>query len=190
MPRRIFIAINLPEDTKEKLIDFEKNWPQLPIRWVAAENIHLTLLFLGYLNENQLLDTLKTAEKIASLYFSFSLNFEKICYGPPDKKPPRMVWLKTKKNPELLALQKDLEKNLFYLPSFQYKQKENREYSPHITLGRIKQWEFRRLEPEERPEIDKEISLSFPVNSVEIMESRLKREGAEYTILTSIKLKS
>ncbi|PIX88575.1 MAG: hypothetical protein COZ30_00470, partial [Candidatus Nealsonbacteria bacterium CG_4_10_14_3_um_filter_36_16] len=55
----------------------------------------------------------------------------------------------------------------------------------HITLGRIKQWEFRQIEPEERPEVNEEINLTFEVNSIEVMESELKRGGSEYTILES-----
>jgi len=56
---------------------------------------------------------------------------------------------------------------------------------PHINLGRIKTWQFRQIEPEERPEINENINLSFEVNSIEIMESRLKRTGPDYTILES-----
>ena len=72
--------------------------------------------------------------------------------------------------------------------SYKYKEKEARPYSPHITLARIKTWEFRRLE--DRPEIDEPIDLTFEVNSFEIMESFLKRSGAEYEVLESISLKS
>jgi 2'-5' RNA ligase len=70
------------------------------------------------------------------------------------------------------------------------KKPESRIYTPHITLGRIRVWEFRQIEPEERPDIEKEISLSFQVNSIEVMESQLKRGGSEYTILKSCPLKS
>jgi len=62
--------------------------------------------------------------------------------------------------------------------------------TPHITLGRIKTWEFRRMEPEERPEINEDINLNFEVNSIEIMESQLKRNGPDYTILESCPLRS
>ena len=62
--------------------------------------------------------------------------------------------------------------------------------APHITLGRIKTWEFRRLELEERPQIAEDIDLTFEVASIEVMESDLKREGPEYVILESCLLKS
>lgn len=58
----------------------------------------------------------------------------------------------------------------------------------HITLARFNEWEFRRMDPEERPEINEEINIEIPVNSIEIMESKLKRGGAEYTTISNIKL--
>lgn len=186
--KRIFIAINLPVEIKNQLIALQKKWPTLPARWTKKENLHLTLLFLGYLDENQLSETIKKTEEIGVSHQPFLLVFRKVIYGPQDKKAARIVWLELEKNPELLALQKDLEENLFSLPSFKYKRAEKREYSPHITLARLKQWEFRRLEPEQRPEIGEELSLSFSVNSIEIMESKLKRSGAEYSILKSFPL--
>jgi len=62
--------------------------------------------------------------------------------------------------------------------------------SPHITLGRIKTWQFRQIEPEERSEINEDIDLDFEVNSIEIMESQLKKTGPDFTILESCPLKS
>ena len=59
----------------------------------------------------------------------------------------------------------------------------------HITLGRIKAWEFRKIEPEERPIVDEEINLTFEVNSIEVMDSQLKKGGPTYTILESFPLK-
>ena len=78
MPKRIFIAINLPEEIKNQLVVSQKKWPTLPIRWIKKENIHITLAFLGYLDEAQLLDTLKTVEKVISLHNSFSILLNKI----------------------------------------------------------------------------------------------------------------
>jgi len=52
-------------------------------------------------------------------------------------------------------------------------------------LGRLKQWEFQKQEIDEVPEIDETISVQFPVDSIEVMESELKREGPEYHVLES-----
>jgi len=174
---RVFIAINLPEDIKKKLADFQKKWPELPIRWTKSRNIHITLDFIGYIDNDELLDICKITKEVASRHSSFSVNLTKICYGPTDKKPPRMIWAVGEKSEEFASLKDDLDKTLSI--------SEKREFFPHITLGRIRRWEWQRIEPEERPEVSEEINLGFSINSIEVMESELKRGGAEYTILES-----
>ena len=189
MRHRIFIAINLPGDIKKRLSDYRFKWPELPCHWTKRENLHITLIFLGYLNDEELLDIIKTIQEVVSQNSSFSINLNKIIYGPP-KKPPRMVWIEGEKSQELADLQNDLENALASSKtSMNENSSEIRPYSPHITLGRIKTWEFRKIEPDERPEISEEISLIFPVESIEIMESQLKKTGPEYNILESCPLK-
>jgi len=186
MRHRIFIAINFPEDIKKELSSFQKKWPELPIRWTKPENLHITLAFLGYISDEELVEILRITKEVAQRHRPFSINLTKICYGPP-KKPPRMVWVEGEKSKDLANLQIDLEKSLTSSEDIKFSPEE-RSFTLHITLGRIKQWEFRQIEPEERPDVEENISLSFEVNSIEVMESQLKRGGAEYTILESIPL--
>lgn len=186
MQHRIFIAINLPERIKKQLSDYRVKWPELPCRWTKPENLHITLAFLGSTSDEELLEILETAKDVASKHEPFSINFNKIIYGPPRKNPPRMVWIEGEENKDLGRLQGDMDNSLQNFPT--QKENENRSFSPHITLGRLKEWEFRKIEPEERPQIEKDISMIFNVNSIEIMESELKREGPEYSILESIPL--
>ena len=173
--RRIFIAINLSEGVRKKLAEYQTKWPELPIRWTKPKNIHITLVFLGYLTDEELLEICRITKEVASRHSSFNINLTKVCYGPPKKMPPRMVWAIGEKSEEFSALKGDLDKSLAT--------SENREFSPHITLGRIRKWEWQRIELEERPGVDEEIDLRFSVNSIEVMESVLKRGGPEYTIL-------
>ena len=190
MGHRVFIAINLPEDIKKQLSFYQSKWPELPCRWTRKENLHITLVFLGYVKDEELPEILKNAKTAATRNKPFLINLNKICYGPTDKKPPRMVWAEGEKSQELGNLQIDLEKAV--LESFTSYRNEvsgsGRAYAPHINLGRLKIWEFKAIEPEERPEISEEISLSFEVSSVEIMESRLKPKGPDYFVLESLLL--
>lgn len=208
MRHRIFIAINLPEDIKKRLVFYQEKIEELfapyrnkvsgsgPVRWTKKENIHITLVFLGYVSDEELLEVCETAKKVASEGSSFSINLKKIIYGPPKKMPPRMIWAEGvcselaegKKIDGLSRLQKDLENSLLTSSTKEIKS-ESRPYTSHITLGRIRQWEFRAIEPEERPIVDEDISLSFSVNSIEVMESQLKKGGSKYTVLESIPLK-
>jgi len=186
MKHRIFVAINLPEDTKKKLIEYQDKWPDLPIRWTKKENLHITLFFLGYLSDEELLEVCNTTKEVAINHQLFTVNLKKIFYGPPKKMPPRMVWVEGEKSEELGKIQGELEEKL--TSSVRLKS-ENRSYAPHITLGRIKSWEWQKIEPEERPEVNEEIDLSFEVNSIEVMESKLRQGGPEYIILESCPLK-
>jgi 2'-5' RNA ligase len=188
MRHRIFIAINFPEDIKEKLAEYQKKWPELPVRWVKKENLHITLFFLGYLGDEEVIEVCKIIKEQAVKHRPFSISLNKICYGPPKKMPPRMIWGVGAKSPEFTSLRNDLEKSLLNSEGIRFLP-EKREFTPHITLGRISKWEFKAIEPEEKPEVSEEISLSFEVNSIELMESKLKKGGAEYSVLESAPLK-
>lgn len=177
---RVFVAINLPENIKKKLAEYQTKWPEIPVRWTKPNNIHITLVFLGYLSDEELEEICKITKEIVSKHTPFDINLTRICYGPTDKKPPRMIWATGEKSEEFTALKNDLDKLLSV--------SEGRQFVPHITLGRIRQWEWRRIEPEDSPEIEENINLNFLVESVEIMESVLKRGGAEYNIIESINL--
>lgn len=192
--RRIFIAINLPDKIKTELENLEKETNDLfpqelkgeIMRWLKKENIHLTLLFIGYVEDEKIPQVCQVVKKIAQTQRPFSLKFEKLCYGPPKKMPPRLIWTDIEKKPELLEIAKKLKKDMAEAGIL--KKVEKREFSPHITLARIKTWYWRKIEPEERPEIEKEIDFNFEVKSIEVMESKLKRTGAEYSVVESIAL--
>ncbi len=190
--KRIFIAINLPKEIKLELEKLEKEINDLfpselnrgMIRWLKKDNLHITLLFIGWVKEEEIIQTCQIAKKVAQNKKNFSLRFKKVCYGPPKKIPPRLIWIELEKKPELLELAEELKKETAKAGIL--RKIEKREFSPHITLARIKTWQWRKIEPEERPEIEREISLDFEVNSIEIMESKLKKSGAEYNIIESI----
>lgn len=196
MRHRVFIAINLPEEIKEKLISYQEKieeiFPPHPaeqgggfVRWTKKENLHITLIFLGYVGDSEILEVCEASKEVVSKHQPFSLTLNKICYGPPKAVPARMIWVEGEKSKELTALKNDLERSLIERVNFS---SETRAFSPHLTLARIKVWQWRLMEPEEIPEIEEEIFLNFPVYSIEIMESNLKRGGAEYTILETLPL--
>lgn len=185
MRHRIFIAVNLPENIKNKLGDFQKKWLDLPVRWTRKDNLHITLAFLGYLTDEELLDVCQATKEVALRNSSFEINLKRIVYGPPQKMPPRLVWVESEKSRELALLKKDLEESLSLGFS-----KQEQIFSPHITLARVKTWQWKEIEPEERPQIEEELNLSFAVESIEVMESNLKRGGPEYLTLESWPLKN
>jgi 2'-5' RNA ligase len=85
-------------------------------------------------------------------------------------------------------LQKDLENSLCGLSEEHAKQAGSYVFAPHVTLARINQSEIRNMEPETVPIINEKISFSFLAESVEVMESELKKGGPVYTVLESARL--
>jgi 2'-5' RNA ligase len=189
MNHRIFIAVNLPDEVRKQLSGYQDKWPDLPISWTKKYNLHITLAFLGYVSDEDIMDVCKTVERVSSKNKAFSVNLNRISYGPPKKIPPRMVWAEGEESESLGKIQKELEDALFK-NSIKGLKLEKRKFTPHITLGRMKTWQWQKLEPEERPEVNEEMNLEFDIDSIEVMESFLKRGGPEYTILESYPLKS
>jgi RNA 2',3'-cyclic 3'-phosphodiesterase len=185
---RLFIGINLPEKVKKDLFAFQDKWLDLPARWTWPENLHITLVFLGNATDQEIIDICKTAAEIAERHDPFDLTLDKIVYGPPNKEP-RMVWATGPKSAELGALQIDLN-NSFYETGINKEDEncENHEFAPHVTLARIKQFELHKMEQEEIPAVNEDIRHTFLVESVEIMESELKKGGPKYSVLESLRL--
>jgi len=181
---RIFLAINLPDKIKKRLSEFKKEWFDLPIRLTKTENLHITLIFIGYVDTEEVIDVCKLTKEAISKESIFEIKLNKICFGPLNKKP-RMIWAVGDINNDLSRLKNNLEGNLFN--SNKNITGYNRSFRPHIILAKIKQKEWLKLL--NKPNIEKDISLSFLVDSVKIMESYLSRKGPEYTVLESIPLK-
>ena len=80
--RRIFIAINIPADLKRRLAILRQKWPGLPARWTSGDNLHLTLVFIGYVSDDQLAEICKITKEVAKKYSPFELKFSRVVYGP------------------------------------------------------------------------------------------------------------
>ena len=63
------------------------------------------------------------------------------------------------------------------------------DFLPHITLARINSWNFRRLETDEVPDLNGDLNISFPVDSVSLMESKNIRGKSVYQLIEKIKLR-
>ncbi len=182
---RIFIAINFPDKAKKKLQGFQDLWSSLPVKWTKKYNLHLTLLFIGDVDDGEIYEICKIAKKTAAKYEPFLIKFNKILLGPPGKQP-RMFWVEGEYNKELTKLRNEIEMNFEKSENGAFNNQENRAFRPHVTLGRIHQGEWKQLA--EKPVVEKTLSLSIAVNSIEIMESILSRKGPDYIVLDSIEL--
>ncbi len=181
MQKRIFSAISLPEDVKKRLFRFvEKEYKDLPVKWVRQDNLHVTLNFLGYVSDENIPDVCRAVSKALENIRSFELEFVK-SEAVPGHSAKKMIWASGTENEELTKLKHNLDRALgFYA-------KEKRGFRPHVTLGRIRKEKWKKISPE--PDAGRELSFTVPVGSVELYESRFEKGKRVYCALESFPLK-
>jgi RNA 2',3'-cyclic 3'-phosphodiesterase len=185
MKIRTFIAVDVPSEIKDKIYDIVEELKKVGVgvKWEEKEKFHITLKFLGDVNEEAIDSIYRVLSDALKGFGKFSVNYRGIgCF--PDVKRPRVIWVGCVDNSgKLFELQKIVEERLSELGF----EKEEREFHPHITLGRVK-----NLKNVERL-INKIESINFETEPAEIaevliMKSDLKPSGSVYTILKKIKL--
>jgi 2'-5' RNA ligase len=133
---RAFIAISLsPEiyNSLNQVVDhLQERLPEAPVRWVVVKNVHLTIKFLGEVSVSNLELLTKILHSEASHHPPFEISVGDLGAYPSIKRP-RVIWAGVKAPPELHALQRGIETETTRLGYAH----ENREFSPHLTLGRI-----------------------------------------------------
>lgn len=164
---------------KKKLMGAIEKWRELPIKWVREPNLHVTLFFLGYIDDETTGKVCEAAAEIGKRHEIFDINFNEIVLAPREN--PRMVWLIGEPSEPLLKLYEDIEKKLgiFKAPK--------KSFRPHVTLGRLRKNKWQTLKSP--PEIKENFTLSIPLESVEIMASHFGKSGNEYVLIESCPLK-
>jgi RNA 2',3'-cyclic 3'-phosphodiesterase len=178
---RSFIAIDLPQETREKLAAIQEQLKQsrAGVRWVKPSSIHLTLKFLGDILTGQVDDIAAAAAQLLREAPPLTLCAAGLGTFPGPRKP-RVIWVGLRGEVERLAnIQSGLEKALEPLGFA----REGRGFSPHLTIGRVK--DRHRLQPLidamstlELPEFN-----SFDADEIILYKSDLRPTGAIYTKL-------
>ncbi len=183
---RCFIAIDIPASIKEAIdnITGKLSRSSADIRWIPSKNVHLTLKFLGEVEDAVLPDIEKRISISCEAMGAFSINIRGIG-AFPDFKHPNVLWMGIDRSNSLEDIYLSIEDSLKEMGF----EKDNRRFSPHLTIARIK----------DRKGIDtvfKELYTykdtffgSIDVNEVLLMKSVLKPAGAEYFKLSGFKLR-
>jgi 2'-5' RNA ligase len=170
---RCFVALPLNDPVKETLVAAQQALrDKLPgeavIRWSKPKQFHLTLEFLGSIEDNEI-EAAKDRIRTASQHVApFSLTLAALgSFG----RPPRVIWAGV--GGEIRRLQQ-LQQHVASAPQDSFR--------PHLTLGRIK----RPPEPRELRQVLEQVELlsqSWTVREIILYQSTLSREGARYTPL-------
>ncbi|NTV40705.1 MAG: RNA 2',3'-cyclic phosphodiesterase [Candidatus Moranbacteria bacterium] len=170
--KKIFIEIQIPDQVKRRLAKTTEKWNDLPIKWSKQANLHITLSFIGYVDESVIPEIcFKTSEAVANVE-AFDLEMDKITFYP-DPQHPKTILVTGQADEELKNLHESVQRSLgMGVQSF-------KQFKPHITLGKIREEKWEALE--EKPQIDEQVKIVVPVEYVSVMES--KGGGAEYVSL-------
>lgn len=175
---RLFIAIEIPDDLKKMIGTLRADIPGA--RWVPAEQIHLTMAFLGDVEES-------VAEQLNSELACIHTPEFELCFSVtgcfPGRHRPRVLWLGVKPHPHLEELAARVRAAALYCGIPQ----EERPFSPHITLARLKLAPSRELDAFlEQPQ--RQRIHPFRVREFILFQSLLTRQGAVHTPLRSFPL--
>jgi len=201
--KRLFVAINPPKEIKYQIDaiceDLKPKFPET--RFIPAENLHVTLTFLGDQPDESISPILEAIKKTISAIASsldiskrsfaiepLQIELENSIFSSP-KKPANKIWLiatkQTSKKLEEIKnkLDEELIKN-----SVQFKV-ENWGFNAHITLARShRNIDIRGLSTESNKTIS-EGKIKFEVISIDLVQSTLYESGAEYEILEKVDFK-
>ena len=189
---RAFIAIEIPPEIhkaiESKTAPLRAALDSSVVRWVTTNNIHLTLKFLGDISPANvdMLSQMLSVE--VSQHSIFELKFGGLGAFPNPKRP-RVVWIGIQAPAGLEALQHGIEAATATLgyPS------EERPFSPHLTIGRVKQTARSADMQKIRTALEEtKVGMlgSAQVTAVHLFKSDLKPTGAAYTRLFSAPLKT
>src|SRR3989344_1091987 len=169
---RLFIAIELPKEIRDYLFDIRNNLDKglAKINWVAKKNIHLTLKFLGDVDDKIVPEIISKLKEIT--FDEFKLELDKLGVFP-NENHVNVLWVGVKNFNKVIELQQEIEEKLR-----DYFQKD-REFSAHITLGRVKAIKDKNQFSKTFKNI-KINKMSFDVNSFSLIKSELSRSGPNY----------
>lgn len=179
---RIFIGFLIPEEGKKVLEKTQrelKNIYREGVKWSDPNLMHVTLEFLGEISEWELLQVESVLEYVVGRSTHFSCSLGNLTAFPNIYKPRVLVQEIIDLNMVATDFRGSLHEKLVLRGiSSDYKQ-----WKPHVTLGRIKA-NFISLK-----KMENSGKINFNADSVEIIESKLSTNGAEYKILKSFTLR-
>jgi 2'-5' RNA ligase len=178
--KRIFIGIPIPDDLKNKLYSIVKNvLPEKTFKKVMIQNYHITLKFLGNVNEKEINELIDLLENFKFNKFRFNIN----CINAfPAINNARIVWAGClENNYEFQKLNSEIE-DLCELYGFE---KELRKFHPHITLARKKR-KYKKIDLSSDLKNFEFKEYNIMINKIVLYESLLKPECPEYVVLKQI----
>lgn len=178
---RTFIAIELSDEIKESLAQVQSHlkYAGADVKWVAPENIHLTLKFLGEITEERCGKVKTALDVIAKSTKPFELSIKDIGAFPKIDYP-RVIWVGldkgAKESTELAAKVDEALSKLGF-------ERETRPFAAHLTIGRVRSAKNKEALKEKVLSCQlSDISYQL-IKAVILFHSKLTPTGSIYTKL-------
>ena len=182
----MFIAVELPEEVKGKIggLIEKLKVSGAAVRWVEQKNLHVTLKFLGWVDDARISEVVELTEKTAKGKKAFQAGFQGIGSFPAGESP-RVIWAGINEGGDKFKqLTEELEKN-FSQAGFR---SEERGFSSHITIGRVNDNKGVD-ELKEKMAALNEVKLGEAlIASVSVMKSTLTPNGPRYEKIKEVRL--
>jgi len=182
MTTRTFVALALPSEVKAALADLRRALPSPPrgLRWGAIAQAHLTLVFLGDLDEPALRDVRHRAREVAARAAPFAANLGGLGAFPQAGRA-RLAWVGWQGGADAVTrLQADLARALGH-PA------ERRPFAPHVTLARAREPLDLRSWLARAPAWS---SPTWRADALDVMASELTPAGAIHSLIERVPLAS
>jgi len=176
---RAFIAVNLGEDLRRAVAETQEKLRATgaEVKWVKPESVHLTLKFLGWVDDARVPEVIAAVSSALEGAQAFELRLEGVG-GFPTPAAPRVIWVGVKQGAQELAeLAQRVEAALEPLGF----EREERGFSPHITIGRRKGSGGRQALAAAMQGEGERAFGEMQVKRVELMRSDLRPTGPIYT---------
>jgi 2'-5' RNA ligase len=184
---RTFIAVDPGKPIRDRLVALQDNLARAgsQMKWVEPDNLHVTLLFLGEVDDREVPDVCRAVTGCCAVMDAVVMTVGSVgCFGNPRR--PRTVWAGlTEGGPEMVALHDALESPLLDLGCYR---REDRPFTPHITLGRVKGERADERLAAALPNYAGWQSGTADVAEVLVMTSELRPAGPVYTVVSRAKL--
>jgi len=182
MEIRSFLAFELPSKIRETLSAVSGDARTLPLnaRWVPIVNIHLTVVFVGSVQEDQIGSIGEVARNVCYGHAPFRIKLKGAgVFG--SRRNPRVLWVGLEGDMDRMSIfRDDLQKSLAPFGI----EEENRPFRPHLTLGRFRKGA--KADPSLDDLLLKYQDLNGPeclVSELVLFKSDLRSSGAVYTSL-------
>ncbi len=155
-----------------------RHWPNLAVRWTPADNLHLTLRFLGDTDPARVGDLCRGMDGVCAEAPAFELQLAGLGAFPSVDRP-RVLWAGVGGSgvPALHRLQKAMEGVMCELG---WPSERGKAFHPHLTLGRVR--ELGKARPRAGWDTESVPEQSFAVEELVLVRSELSPQGARYAI--------